>query len=136
MCPLFRTSRQQNGTTLIETIIALSILTAVALASLTGLRVLYDTLITVEQRTTAESMAKAQLEDVKRQTYIDNACSAPQYQSLDPAHLPADYSITLSATCIDGDGNETETDSGLQKITVTVIHAGRNILTLSGYKVQ
>ncbi len=127
---------QHGGTTLIETIIALSILAAVALASLTGLNTLYNTLTISERRTTAESLARSQLEYVKSQPYIGDSCPSPQYQSLDPGQLPADYSIAVTAVCIDGSGTEAATDKGLQRVTVTVKHNNRDVLQVSGYKIK
>ncbi len=131
-----KTPPQHNGTTLIETIVALSILAAVSLASLMGLNTLYNALTISERRATAESLAKSQLEDVKRQPYIEDGCPSPQYQLLDPSQIPTGYGVTISTTCIDGNGNEASQDKGLQKVTVSVRYQDRDILQVSGYKVK
>jgi Tfp pilus assembly protein PilV len=128
--------KEQTGTTLIETVIALSVLAAAALASLMGVRTLYDTLVLSERRTVAESLAKSQLEDIKRQPYIADGCPSPQYQQISPVQIPQDYGVSPSATCIDSQGNEVSTDTGLQRVTVTVTHNNRVVLTLSTYKAK
>ncbi len=87
-----------------------------------------------DQRTTAESLAKTQMEAI---------ISAP-YDSTDPysynkiAGIPAEYDIDIDVKLINPEtGAVSATDYGVQKVTVTVsceLRSPPEVLTLQSYK--
>lgn len=87
-----------------------------------------------DQRTTAESLAKTQMEAI---------ISAP-YDSTDPYSynkitvIPAGYDIDINVKLINPEtGAVSTTDSGVQKVTVTVtceLRSPPEVLTLQSYK--
>lgn len=135
-------SANSRGFTLIEVLIALAILAIVAVGFLSALTTASMALILADERTTAESLTRAQLEYVKSQDYS----SAPwSYElpsdppSWDPSHtLPngySGYSLTVDASLIH------PMDDGIQKITVSVYHSDTPdesdlVLTTTAYKVN
>jgi len=79
-----------------------------------------------DERATAESIARSQMEYVKNQQYDDSGI----YDEI--ADIPAGYDIEITTV---------EKDDGIQKITITVYHNGEPVLTspdytLEGYKVE
>lgn len=128
----------QSGLTLIEVLIATAILGAVGVAFLFGLTTAYKSVTVSAEVTTMESLAKSALEDAKAQLYIggDSCPTHQEYRYL--GQPPAGYAVTITATCIDATGMETDEDKGLQLITVTVTRQGKEDqpLQLSGYKVK
>lgn len=80
----------------------------------------------------AESLAKSQMEYVKRQPY--DAISPPEYTKLDPGQIPAGYDIVITAEPMNPRGDSIHNDDSLQKITITVIRNGETTFTLEGYK--
>lgn len=129
--------KRQHGIALIEVLIACSILAAVGIVFLFGLTTAYRTLTMNDRSTTMESLAKSALEDAKAQEYIgDDKCPIHQeYQYL--GQPPTGYAVTITATCIDASGLETNEDTGLQLINVTVTHQSeQSTFQISGYKLK
>jgi len=133
-----------RGFTLIEVLIALALFSIIAITFLGGLTTASMAVLTADVRATAENLARAQMEYVKNQDYIDY---------YDPDRDPEDYAviggysehydIEIIVEPIDPEGQlypydeekgAFDGDDGLQKITVTVSHEGRVIFTLAGYK--
>lgn len=116
-----------HGMTLIEVLISIAILGLVAVAFLPALAIFYDRTALIDERITAEQLAKSQLEDVSDQDY-----NPAGYQKLADT---SGYYIDLSAVPAHGGA-----DDGIQKITVTVYKgsdsSGRSLLTLEGYKLE
>jgi type II secretory pathway pseudopilin PulG len=113
--------------TLIETIVALTILATIAVVFLGGLSVSTKATITADEHATAESIARGQMEWAQRVDYVENAT---QYL---PADIPdisdyQDYSVNITAAPLH------TPDDGIQKITVTVLHKGDYVIALEGYK--
>ncbi|HEX7365149.1 MAG TPA: type II secretion system protein [Dehalococcoidia bacterium] len=124
----------EQGLTLIEVLIALSIIAVVATTYLVGMQMSTKAVITTQEHVNAESLAKSQMEAVKRADY-DETSIPPDYQAskLAPADIPAEYDIVIAAVRLEADPLNDE-DDGLQQITVTVTRSGRAIFTLEGYK--
>jgi type II secretion system protein I len=124
-----------RGMTLIEVLVALAILSATAIPFLSATEIFNDRATLIQERATAENMAKSQLESVSIQDY-DDANDPPQYQKL--TGTSAGYYIDLSAVRLDPKNDGTGTDDGIQKITVKIYKGsdanGRLLLTLEGYK--
>jgi prepilin-type N-terminal cleavage/methylation domain-containing protein len=133
----------QKGTTLIEVLIAIAILGMIAVPFLTALSTSSRALIIADERTTAESLVRSEIEYVKSQYYCNaswsyNVDSTGSTSLSDPpdwfvaSHaLPdncKDYSLTVNASHIVGEGD------GIQNITVTVKRNNdKLVLTTSTY---
>jgi prepilin-type N-terminal cleavage/methylation domain-containing protein len=123
----------ESGMTLIEILVALGILAAVAVVFLLGMSTSSKSIIVSQNRVTVESLAKSEMEYIKSQPYddqnnpygIDPNLEIPQgYNILPPVVEQLDYNN-------DGPG-----DDGMQKITVTVTHKGEESITVEGYKLK
>ena len=119
----------ESGISLIETVVALAIIGTVAVTFLSGLATTFKAAFTADERATAVSLARSQMEWAKNANYTDNAT---QY-SLAPIPSAKDYtnySATIAAEPLH------DPDDGIQKITVTVKHSGERVIKLEGYKVD
>ena len=114
---------------LIETLVALAILGIVAAVFLSGMATAARANLITDEQGTADSIARSQMEYVKTVSYADNATAYT------PAPIPsygdyANYSVDISAQALNNP------DDGIQKITVTVSHESRELISLEGYKVN
>ena len=123
----FKFLRRQAGISLLETLIAVAILGTVGATFLNGLTVASEASFTTDERTTAESLARTQMEWVKNITYVEESTTYP------PAEIPAVESYVNYAATITAEPLHSP-DEGIQKITVTITHNDNKIITLEGYK--
>ncbi len=117
-------SKEQAGLSLLEAIIALAVFSLIAVALLSGLATSARSNIISQEQTTAESLARGEIEYIQQQPYSDAV--PPLYASL--PDLPAGYSLVTSATTLDA--------YGLQLISVTVQRDSAELMKLEGYKVK
>jgi prepilin-type N-terminal cleavage/methylation domain-containing protein len=134
--PAFGPARNgERGLTLIEILVALGILAAVAVVFLIGMSTSSKAVMVSQESVTADSLAKSQMEYIKSQPYDDDLNhNPPQYTKL--TNIPAGYDITITAARLNPDNDATDDDDGLQQITVTVTRDGETVLEVSGYKVN
>jgi prepilin-type N-terminal cleavage/methylation domain-containing protein len=118
--------RKQSGFTLVEVIIALGLLGIIGIAFLGTLANASSAIILSDGRTTAESLARSEMEHIKSQEYIDYSVAGHDvYDSLD---APADYILETTVVPFNPPtGNPYndvegvyEQDEGIQLITVTI----------------
>lgn len=119
----------RRGVSLLETLVALAILGAIAVTFLQGLSTAIRTTALADENTTAKSLAQSQMEWVKKIQYVDEATLYT------PADIPSNsdyqnYSATITAVPLNAP------DAGLQKITVMISHHGETVFILEGYKRQ
>jgi len=119
-------NRHESGVSLMETLVALAVLGAVAVIFLSGLVTTSKAAFINDELATAESLARSQMEWCKKADY------AAQYQ---PAPIPdcpdyVNYSATIAAEPLHNP------DDGIQKITVTISRSGKEIIRLESYKVD
>ena len=114
----------QKGTTLIEVLIAIAILGMIAVPFLTALSTSSRALIIADERTTAESLIRSEIEYVRSQEYD----ATGNYTDIADADVPVGYNVSLS--------NFTNLEDGLQKITITVERDGEVVLITSTYKAR
>ena len=131
---LFRVARRlsilacrESGMTLIETLLALTILGAVAVTFLSGLATGSKAAFINDERATTESLARSQMEWVKNADYV---YSTTEYS---PAPIPnsrdyINYSALITTEPLHNP------DEGIQKITVTIKHSDKEVIKLEGYK--
>jgi prepilin-type N-terminal cleavage/methylation domain-containing protein len=127
----------ERGYTFIEVLVALVILGTIAAAFLFALASSSKSTALSDERTTAESLARTEMEYVKNSVYVPaiwqyNLPATPP--SWEPSHtLPAGYtgfSVNVSASLVHA------TDDGLQLVTVVVSHGSKTVFTLTGYKAR
>jgi prepilin-type N-terminal cleavage/methylation domain-containing protein len=118
------TLNNQKGSSLIEVLVGIALLGMIAAAFLGEICTSYKVLSLADERATAESLARSQLEYVKDQDYQDSGI----YQEIS---TPDDYDFgSMTAEEITGRGPD------MQKITVTVEHKGNQLILLEGYKLD
>jgi prepilin-type N-terminal cleavage/methylation domain-containing protein len=149
-----------RGVTLIEVLIALALFTIIAIVFLGGLTVAARAVFIGDQRTTAESLARAQMEYVKSQAYSvplwgydltsstgvcrdeggDLLCPDWWDPSKDiPPELDAmyhAYAVSVDAEPLEDPEDPGNYLVGIQKIIVTVRHDDRVVFTLEGYNMD
>jgi prepilin-type N-terminal cleavage/methylation domain-containing protein len=124
-----RFHKEQRGISLVETLVAVAILGVIAVVFINGLTTAYKAGQINDEQTTAESIAQSQMEWVRNASYEEEATAYSQ------APLPDDsdyvnYTVVITAEPLHSP------DDGLQKITVTVSHLGKQIIQLESYKRQ
>ena len=120
-------SGREAGLTLLEMVVALGILSTISLAFIGGLTSNTKSVYIADERATAESMARSQMEWVKYSPYSFNATSYSLAPILDATDYEY-YSANITAAPLH------DPDDGLQKITVTISREDAVIYTLEGYK--
>ncbi len=119
----------QSGVALLETLVALALLGAIAVAFLSGLSTSAKATVVANEQNTAESLALAQMEWAKQLAYSENATGYA------PAPVPDDVDYTGYSASITAEPVHA-TDDGIQKITVTVTRNSKEVLELESYKVD
>ncbi len=131
--------KNEKGFTLIEVVIAIALLGIIASGFLMALSGATKALILADERTTAESLARSQMEDIKSIVYAEGVTS---YTSPIPAeHADAGYSATNDVVSLPDPNNPGSDLVGIQKITVKIYHyddahVNPPVITLEGYKVD
>ena len=117
---------------MLEVLLSLALIGIVVGGILSALSTSSRATITNDVQTTAQNLAEGQIEYLRSQTYsIDNP---PEYQVL--ADVPAGYNIDCNAIRLDPEGDGSDDDDGLQKVTVTVTYNGVAATTVEAYRVK
>jgi prepilin-type N-terminal cleavage/methylation domain-containing protein len=127
----------EKGFSLMEVALAMALLGVVAIAFLGGLATGSRAIMIADERATAESLARTQMEYIRQQNYDANLDTGhPVYQKI--SDIPDDYKIDIEAVRPDYKGNGEDNDDGIQHITVMVTHTvegePKEIFTLTGYR--
>ena len=117
----------EAGVSLIETLIALVLLGIIAVAFLSGLATAAKATFIADEQATAESLARSTMEYVKALDYVLGATEYP----VDPG-LTIPEGWVVSPPVVEP---LYDTDD-IQKITVTIEHLDKELITLEGYKVD
>ena len=125
----------ERGLTLIEILVAMSILAAVAVTFLAGMTISSRAVMISQNRVAVDSLAKSQIEHLKNWEY-DATTNPPDYEAAKLTDLPDGYDIDIDAERMDPDEDGFADDDGIQEITVTVTHDGETEFTILGYKVN
>ena len=114
----------ERGFGLVEALAAVAILGVAVVAFVVGLSTGSVTVREGNQELVAQSLAQTQLEYVKGYTYGPAATTYPAVDT------PEGYSICVEV------GSIPDTDTDIQKITVTISRDEEDILTVEDYKVN
>jgi len=128
----------QKGQTLVELLIAIAILGMIAVPFLTALSSSSRGIIVADERTTAESIVRTEMEYIKNCDYNltgfsyeipPTANNTPWggFHALDDYYADAGYSVNVTGVPI---------DLYIQNITVKVYHGNESVLTTSTYKIK
>ncbi|MDD5509367.1 MAG: type II secretion system protein [Dehalococcoidales bacterium] len=135
--------KSEKGFTLIMVLVAIAILGLIAVIFAGGISTGAKSVFVSDERVTAESLARSQLESIKNQTYI--YYSDDPHDTYDIISTPEGYIINLDVAPFDPDTSTPysesdgvfDGDDGIQKITVTVDHHDKEaVFTLEDYKVD
>ena len=130
---------KKNGFSLVEVLVALALLAIVGGGFLMVLANSSSNALTSDNRATAESIARTQMEWVKSLPY-DGSDNPPAYspEALAAPLSAANWKVLVSAVRLDPKNDGISNDDGLQKITITVqfnqTGSWNNVLTVEGYK--
>ncbi len=127
--------KNEKGFTLIEVLVALAVLGIIAAAFLGALATSSNAIFIADEKATAESLARSQMEYTKKHGY-DAIYNPPQY-GIDPdLDIPEGYEINMTAERLDPDSDGTDDDDSIQKITISVNHLEKQVIVLEDYKVN
>jgi type II secretory pathway pseudopilin PulG len=115
--------------TLLETVIAVAILSTISVVFLIGVSTSSEGIYIADEQATAESLARTQMEWAKNASYSYNATSY-SIASIPAGRDYIHYSANITAVSLH------EPDDGIQKITVTIMRSGETAFILEGYKVD
>jgi type II secretory pathway pseudopilin PulG len=122
-----------RGFILIEALIGIALVGIIAVAILGALSTTSTVLIVADERTTAESLARRQMEYIKGQGYqVESAVTDAIYQKI--SGIPEGYSLwsvnstgeiveeIMGIPWDSQDSKPVDTDKGLQKVALVIIH--------------
>jgi Tfp pilus assembly protein PilV len=129
-----RYKNNKVGITIAEVLIALAIFSVVGVTFVSALGTNFKVLSAADQRTTAESLARTQMEAINNAPYD----STPPYAYTKITGMPSGYDIYIDVALINPEtGGVSALDLGVQKVTVTVTCQQRSpptVLVLESYK--
>src|SRR4030042_3026189 len=100
--PAFGAARNgERGLTLIEILVALGILAAVAVTFLLSMTTSSRAVMVSQERVTADSLAKSQMERIKSETYDATSIPNPDYQAAKLDDIPDGYDTDIAAVRLD-----------------------------------
>lgn len=131
---MFIFRRCETGVTIAEVLIALAIFAVIGVTFVSALGTNFKVLLIADQRTTAESLAKTQMEEINNAPYD----STPPYSYSKISGIPEGYDININVALVNPEtGSVSALDLGVQKVTVTVTcqqHSPPDVLVLESYK--
>lgn len=114
----------EGGFTLVETLVAVAIMGTAVVALLAALSTGSIAVTVVEEKVTANGVARSQLEYTQSLLF---QVAPTTYATITPAQ---GYSVTAQAFPIAG------ADTDIQKVVVTVYHGGASVLAAESYKMN
>ena len=118
---------RESGISLVEALVALAIMGVISVSFLSGMTASSESTFVADEQTTAESLARSQMEKVKTAEYIYGATGYPPEPMPDsPDYI--NYSAEITAEPLNNP------DDGIQKITVAIKRFDNLIFKLESYK--
>lgn len=109
----------EKGTTLIEAMVAMALLGIIGVTLLGGTAATSKARMTADERSAAKVLAESVIEEIKKEPYNTG------YAVTVPPEFTG-YTVDLTVESI--------MSNNLQKVTASVGHRGRVVLSLEGYK--
>ncbi len=119
----------ESGAMLVETLVALALVGTVVISFLSGLATASKVTVVTDEHSTAESLARTQMEYVKKATYVPDATTYAAAPIPDDISYTA-YTVEITAAALN------DPDDGIQKITLTIKRGGNAVTILECYKVN
>ena len=124
--------QDQRGLGLVESLVAVAILGSAVVTFVVALSAGSIAVREQDEQVVAQSLAQTQLEYIKAQDYILTADYEPNdpeasYTTVD---TPEGYTVAVGVASIP------DTDTDIQKVTVTIYRESENIMTVADYKVN
>ena len=126
--------KRQDGFSLVEVLVAMALVGLLSVTVPAALSGASRATITVSEHTTAESLARSEMDYIQSQPY-DSSNATPEYAVI-PDLPPSCRIVTPLAVRLDPRGDGATGDEGLQQITVTVQRNGKDVYTLVDFKVN
>lgn len=115
-------NKREKGSTLLETIVSLALLGIISVAFLSGLATTSTARANANERASAKILAESLMDQIKKEAFA---------LSYDNVTIPEGYEGYTPVIVVDSQRN-----GNIQKITVSVSRAGKEVLTLDSYKVN
>ena len=142
--------RDEKGFTLIEVLVAVALLGLISVALIVALATASKVLIIADEQTTAESLARSQIEYIKTLPYspaddydvgLYDTISIPEGYaifSIDRDNVAVDEVVGIPWNIDPNSGTvgPVDMDAGLQLIRLSIRHHGKVVLRLDGVKVD
>ena len=132
-----------------EVIIAIALLGIVAVGILSGLSTGSRAIFVADERATAESIVRSQMEYVKNLAYTEAPSGGEAIYANAKVAVPSGYEIrsinraggedtstNIIAVPWNSTTNQPADEAGLQRIKLVIYHHGKSLLTLEDYKVD
>ena len=136
---LFRVTKRfrgnEAGVALIETMVALVLLSLITFVFVGGMGTASKATIIADEQATAESLAQSQMEYIQNQDYINYADTFHEEYEL--IATPESYSVGVNVVPINvqtGEPLPSGQDNGIQRIIVIVERNDESIFTIEAYK--
>jgi len=151
----YRISRKEKGFTLIEVIVSLAIISVIVIAFFTAIATSGKALLTLQEKTIADSIAQSVIETVKQMTYTSTDGTHIYITGQDTASFILEnpnysiWSVTdwsgSEKTLLEGviavnwdinNNSPVNIDNKLQRIEVIIKNGTKEVVTLESYKVD
>jgi prepilin-type N-terminal cleavage/methylation domain-containing protein len=127
--------KNQSGFAMLEVLVSLALVGIVVAGILSALATSSRATITNDVQTTAQNLAECQMEYMQSQPYDDDVGhDPPTYPVL--ADVPVGYNVNCDAVRLDPEGDGSDDDDGLQKITVSVNYNNITATIIEAYRVK
>lgn len=131
--------KDEKGFNLMEVALAMVMMSGIAVLYLGYLATGSRAIFIADERATAESLARTQMEYVRQQAYDANLDhDPPQYDII--TNIPDGFEISVNAERLNPKDDGTDNDDGIQSITVVVSHIvegeAKEIYSLEGYRAR
>jgi len=124
--------RDRRGIALMETVVAVTVFSALGLAFMTGLRVAFKSGAVVEKHSVAERLARNQMEYVLTQPYEAPVASYTSISAASDVSFTVErgYAVTAVAEPFTGGDATIVDDNKIETVKVTVTRDGVTVLEL------
>ena len=124
--------QDERGLGLVESIVAVAIVGTAVVSFVVAMSSGTIAVREGEEEMVAQGLAQTQLEYVKGYSYDSEAITYPTVDELEGYNIPEGYNISVKVDYV----SDTDNDTDIQEITVTISRDGEDILAVEDYKVN